>query len=157
MIWLLPNGVHFEQHVSGSNDDLPATRLIIVAGTSTDTTFKFKLGTNLGSGSVAASTARFRSTWSRAVRFRSTATRTRKTFRHCDHVSIYAGGSVHLRGSEVKHSGPRPQERCGTVRAATRSVDTLIQKHYLPNTLSGSGGNVQFTLVSGTFQDPPTP
>jgi hypothetical protein len=71
VIWLLPSGVHFQQHV-WVRDTTSGDRLIIVAGTSSDTTFKFKLGTNLGMvpGGIDA---RFRSTWSRAVRFRSTA------------------------------------------------------------------------------------
>ena len=155
VIWLLPDGVHFEEHVWVRNTS-PGDRLIIVAGTSTDTTFKFKLGTNLGlwfRGGIDCPVPLYLVSSGSISLDRDQDS---EDDSDCDHVSIYAGGSVHLRGSEA---GGYPWHSPMTLRHTPPGdaiCKALIDNHYLPNTL-GSGGNVQFTMVSGTFQDPPTP
>jgi hypothetical protein len=146
VVWLLPGGARFEQTVRVIGG--PADRLIIVAGATTDTTFRDNTGANLGlwlCGGLDAGNVPVILVSDGAV----AVDRVQGYADHltCNDAAILAAG-VWLRGPQ-NPSGTTPRQDLSDI--TTSIITELRDQHLLPNTLPGD--NVDFEIVSGSFQE----
>jgi hypothetical protein len=155
MVWLLPNGGHFAHAVRVVSNH-PNNTLIIVAGTSSDTSFRALTGANTGlwfeGGLSSSGPIILVSDGSIAV------DRTRNRYGtpsnlQAQYISIFGRG-VYVRGPWVEPPGattPQNDQYLTHPAALDETVLNRLFDHWLlPNTLGGRSR--MFTLVPGSFR-----